>query len=493
MTDLATKPEPATNGDGADSGAPVEWAPADEQPKKGRRGLWLGIGIPAGLLAVGAGVCSAILIAPGVVVAGADVGWHTAGSASETIAANLAGTEITLTTEAGDITLPASELGVTADSGALAEQAYGEYPLWNVGAWNPGAIDAEVSLDAAVAGEALRAQMPELFTDPVNAGVSFDGDAGSYTVADAQAGSGVDLDALSEEISRAIGTGEDELTVPVQLTEVEASVTTADAQAEAEQLNALVADAGFYVGEEKAVGLEPAQLAGWLNVEATDDGFQVTADEAAIDEFVQGLPEQVNQEVVDAEVVTNSAGDALRTIKEGQDGWGLESTDGIAAGFAEQLANGDGSFELPVEPIKHETVELFRRIDVDKSAGTTTLFETKDDGAEEVVATYPIALGRPGYDTQEGNFTVYGQLTIQNMGSCDAQGNYVPGGKFDYCTANVPWVTYFNGDQGFHGTYWHSNFGAGAYMSHGCVNMTEAAAEHVYYFAQTGTEVSVHS
>jgi lipoprotein-anchoring transpeptidase ErfK/SrfK len=30
-------------------------------------------------------------------------------------------------------------------------------------------------------------------------------------------------------------------------------------------------------------------------------------------------------------------------------------------------------------------------------------------------------------------------------------------------------------------------------MSHGCVNMTEAAAEHVYYFAQTGTEVSVHS
>ena len=144
--------------------------------------------------------------------------------------------------------------------------------------------------------------------------------------------------------------------------------------------------------------------------------------------------------------------------------------------------------QLPVKEIPFETTLLHRWIEVDKSAGTTILYEN-----DKVVDTYAIALGKPGHDTQEGRFTVYGQLTIQDMGSCDAEGNYVPGGSFDYCTADVPWVTYFNGDQGFHGTYWHSNFGAGAYMSHGCVNMTIAAAERVYYFAQTGTEVWVHA
>ncbi|HJA03525.1 MAG TPA: L,D-transpeptidase, partial [Candidatus Microbacterium stercoravium] len=65
--------------------------------------------------------------------------------------------------------------------------------------------------------------------------------------------------------------------------------------------------------------------------------------------------------------------------------------------------------------------------------------------------------------------------------------------RFDYCTANVPYVTYFNGDQGFHGTYWHNNFGPGAYMSHGCVNLREGDAEWVYRFLQVGSPVSVRA
>jgi lipoprotein-anchoring transpeptidase ErfK/SrfK len=63
--------------------------------------------------------------------------------------------------------------------------------------------------------------------------------------------------------------------------------------------------------------------------------------------------------------------------------------------------------------------------------------------------------------------------------------------RFDYCTPNVPWDTYFNGDQALHGTYWHNMFGK-ADMSHGCVNLSVANAKTVYDFAPIGTPVSVH-
>ena len=51
-------------------------------------------------------------------------------------------------------------------------------------------------------------------------------------------------------------------------------------------------------------------------------------------------------------------------------------------------------------------------------------------------------------------------------------------------------MSYFNGDEGFHGTYWHNNFGTP--MSHGCINMTIPQAKELYDWAYRGTEVSVH-
>ncbi|GLJ62839.1 hypothetical protein GCM10017576_29700 [Microbacterium barkeri] len=492
MTDLATKPAPGADDAGdaaAAAAAPVEWAPAEPEPRKRRLGLW--IGIPAALLLAGAGACSAILIAPGVEAAGADIGWQTPGAAGEAIAAGIADTEVTITTAAGEATFTGAELGASVDAQAVAEKAFGDHPLWNVGAWNPGAVPVDVAVDVDTALAAVEAEIPGIFTAPVNAEVTYDEGAGTYSVVDAKAGSGIDVDALAADISRALSAGGD-VSVEAQASEVEADITTAEAQAQAEALNGLIHDAGFYVEDEKVVGIDPAQAASWVQVSSEGEEISLSVDQqavaAAVAETVASLPEKVNREVVNEEIVTNSAGDHLRTIQEGQNGWGLESTDGIAEKFAEQLAGGNGVYQLPVKEIPFETTLLHRWIEVDKSAGTTILYEN-----DKVVDTYAIALGKPGHDTQEGRFTVYGQLTIQDMGSCDAEGNYVPGGSFDYCTADVPWVTYFNGDQGFHGTYWHSNFGAGAYMSHGCVNMTIAAAERVYYFAQTGTEVWVHA
>ncbi|GAA3656837.1 L,D-transpeptidase family protein [Microbacterium marinilacus] len=492
MTDLETRPEQAS-GDGGDDRAAaeagaVQWAQADP-PKKRRLGLWLGLGIPTGLVAAAAVVASLVLIAPGVTAAATPVGLMTQGMAAETISQRLATTEFTI----GDATVTGEQLGLSVDAQAAAADAFETYPAWNLGGWGQGEVSAPVSVDAEKAAEALREALPSLYTDSVNAKVVFDDESGRFTVEAAEPGQGVDVEALAAGITDALAKGE--TTVEPQQTEVKAAATTEEAEAFAAGLNDQADAAGFYLEDKRASELSLKDVQSWMDIEAdpASGDFVVTADKGAIEEAIKDLPEKVNQDVRNEQVVTNSKGDHLRVIQEGQDGFGIASTDGVADRVAETLSSGDLEFTLEGEVVPYESEELFRRAEVDKSAGMTYMYEN-----EKLVASYPIALGtggvRDGIDTEThtGHFTVYAQLTSQNMGSCNPDGTVKEGGKFGYCTANVPFVTYFNGDQGFHGTYWHNNFGAGARMSHGCVNMTQAAAEHMYYFAQTGTEVWVH-
>lgn len=451
--------------------------PAAKKRRKKHVGWWFGV--PGGLVVAAATAASVLLIAPGVSAAGISVGWHTPDLATEAIETHLAKTKVEIENGSDSVTLTGADLGLTVDSDAVARAAHDDRPMWNVTTWNSGAVPVHVSVDATKAIDALREAEPDVFTTPVNAEVEYDAKAVSFTVVDASVGTGLDFEALADSISSALNEATDSITVTGTYNDVQPPVTTADATAKADELNTLIAGAGFSIDGALAVPVDAKTAASWITVENGDELITVTADESAIQKVVDTLPEKINREKVDEEIVTNKAGDHLRTIQEGQDGWKLDSTDGVAAAYAEQIANGNGVFELSASVDPAESVELYRWIEVDKSAGKTILYEN-----DKVVATYAVAIGKPGTPTHEGRYTVNAQLTIQDMGC-------VPG--YDYCTEDVPWVSYFNGDQAFHGTYWHNNFGAGAMMSHGCVNMTIEAAKAVYYFAQIGTEVWVHA
>ncbi len=80
--------------------------------------------------------------------------------------------------------------------------------------------------------------------------------------------------------------------------------------------------------------------------------------------------------------------------------------------------------------------------------------------------------------TVTGTFSIWNKTRIQAM---SGPGYYLP---------NVPYVMYFYKDYGFHGTYWHNNFGTP--MSHGCVNLTIPDSEWLYNWASYGTVVKVH-
>ena len=114
-----------------------------------------------------------------------------------------------------------------------------------------------------------------------------------------------------------------------------------------------------------------------------------------------------------------------------------------------------------------------RWIDINLSEQTLSAFEGMDQ-----VNTFIISSGRAGYPTVTGEFSIWVKVRIQTMSG--------PG----YHLENVPWVMYFYGDYGIHGTWWHNNFGTP--MSAGCVNMSIPDAQWMYQWASVGTVVKVH-
>ena len=50
--------------------------------------------------------------------------------------------------------------------------------------------------------------------------------------------------------------------------------------------------------------------------------------------------------------------------------------------------------------------------------------------------------------------------------------------SYRYDLPNVPWVMYYSGAYGIHGTYWHDKFGT--QQSAGCTNLTQGDAKFIF-------------
>nr|WP_311260258.1 L,D-transpeptidase family protein [Microbacterium sp. WCS2018Hpa-9] len=454
----------------------LAWAPNEPAPKKKRLGLWIGLGV--GALALGAGAASMILIAPGTTVAGISVGWLTPGAAAETIEAHVAETEVTLTGAGDDIVLTGADLGATIDASALADQAFAERPLWNVTAWMGDPVAGDITLDPATAESALREAVPTSFEDPVDAGVVFDAAAGGYAITPSAPGTAVDVDGLTAAIVATIADGGKSLEFSGGPAEAAPAVTDEDATTVATSLNTMLGSIGFYIGEERTVPVDPTVASTWFSVVDDEGELSIVADEAAIQATIDVLPGAVNRAPVNATNIVDSAGKVLRTVAEGTNGRAIGDTSNLASDIAAKLEAGDGVFPIEVAETPFESVNLVRKIDVDLSSQTATLIE---NGA--VVRSWAISSGKSATPTDTGNFRVYAHVREQTMKSREPDGSITE-------TPNVPWVTYFNGDEGFHGTYWHNDFGNP--RSHGCVNMPIDVAKYVYEWSPVGLEVSVH-
>lgn len=458
-----------------DDARPMEWALTEPAPKKRRLGLWIGLG--AGVIALAAVGASLILIAPGTTVAGVAVGGMTPGMAADAISSRIATTEVALTGAGAGTTLSGTDLGARVDAKNLAEKAFADRPMWNIGAWMGAAIDTKVALDERAAESALRAAVPDSYVDAVDAVVSFDAASASYTSTPAQAGSGIPVPELAAAFTTAAEKGRTSFSFSGDPQPVAPAITDAKAASATEKLNTMLAGIGFYVGDERTVPIAPDVAASWLTVEDVDGELTISADPSAIQTVVATLPGLVDRPAVNAVNIVDSKGKVLSEMTAGVDGRSLGDTTGIASAFATQLADGKAAFALPVNSTPFETATIFRRLEVDISEQKTYLYEN-----EKLVQTWRISSGLPGTPTPLGRFKVFAHTAKQNMGCFEGA---------SYCTKNVPWNTWFAPDIAFHGAYWHNNFGHR--MSHGCVNMPPRVAKEVYDMTPKGLEVWVHA
>ena len=473
-TDATMSAESA--GDDGAGDRPVEWAPAEEAPKKKRHiGRWIGIGL--GVIALGLGAASTILIAPGTAIAGVQVGGMTAGAAAEAVSNHLNGMQVTLTGEGGGKQVTGSDLGVRVDATKLADKAFAERPMWNITSWMAAPISAPITLDDRAADHALRAQVPTVYQDATDATVSFAG--AGYTATPAKNGSGIDLKALTAAIADAAEKGRSTVSFAAEPVATSPAISDKDAAATVGELNTLLSTVGFYVGTERTVPIDAATASKWLTVTPQDGKLTIRADQAAIQKSVDALPALVNRAPVNATSIVDSSGTVLDDVTPGVAGRQLGDVSGVAAAFAAQLSDGKGSFVLPVKDTPFTSTTLLRKIDVNLSTETLTVTENGN-----VVDSWLISSGRGDFATHTGSFTVNWKLDSQNMGNTD-----LTKAPF-YYQPDVKWVMYFNGDEALHGVYWHDNWGTP--MSHGCVGMPEWRAEWLFDWSPQGTEVNVH-
>src|SRR5690606_25433768 len=141
------------------------------------------------------------------------------------------------------------------DASALADQAFADHPMWNVGAWMPDPIDGAITLDADAANSALRAIVPTSYVDPINAGVVFDEATKAYATTAAESGTGIDLNDLTSAITTAIAEGRGSVSFSGAPTETTAAISDDAAASTADAMNAMLGEIGFYVGEERTVAV----------------------------------------------------------------------------------------------------------------------------------------------------------------------------------------------------------------------------------------------
>lgn len=122
-------------------------------------------------------------------------------------------------------------------------------------------------------------------------------------------------------------------------------------------------------------------------------------------------------------------------------------------------------------PLSPEIAEFNKRIEVRLAEQLLLAYEYDNPVFVTRVST-GAALRMGTYYTPRGLFMTYYKRPTRHMAAGDitASGFDLPG---------VPWVMYITeGGISLHGTYWHNDFGRP--RSHGCINLTPAAAKWLY-------------
>lgn len=404
-------------------------------------------------------------MAPGVSAAGQELQWMTSEEALATVQDHVESHKVVI----DGVETTAGDLGYEATVADLDS-----HRAWSVNNWNE-----PVTVDL-LEPTGLEEDLTELLQlrAPVDAVPRLD--EGEWRVIPGEEGHTVDFEEFTPTLTASIRRGE--TVTEVSRETLQPEVTTEEAEAVVKMVNDAALDAAVTLDGEVLVEITPDEYSRLVNISADGGEVTVSVDEERVESLVSEAVEAARIKSDPGVAVVDESGTVLKTLESFHDGRKVtsEQAEELRKEIVEGLVSGENQFSVESTVVPAKIDGRYRNAVVDRSARMAYFYE---NGTE--VYRFPVAVGKPGWETDVGSFRVHTQLVSQDMGCGSA--------LYDYCVKDVPWVTYFNNDEGFHGTYWHSDFGnpSSSARSHGCVNMSPENAYFVYKFLQTGSPVEV--
>jgi lipoprotein-anchoring transpeptidase ErfK/SrfK len=387
-------------------------------------------------------------------------------------------------------TIPAKDVGVAVDTDATVRQVLqarkqGDI-LTRIQLWQTQNVPLVLHNDAGALKDYVKQHFPAIFIDAKDASLVYNESTNQFDIQPSSTGKGFDVRGFESNLP-SLASQPRNIILPVSTLPTEPLISSQaliPIQNEANQR--LKSSLQFLLKGNVVYSATPADIAGWMHFipDPVKGTVHIEYDKAKIQQFIdQKVAGSVAAPAVDRKIIVDQVSGSQTVIQPGSVGQQIQDTDILAANVQMALvSNQPFSKEISIveAPFKTVTIaETGKWIEVDLSQQKTTLYV-----GSTAIQSFIISSGTAATPTIPGEYHVWYKVASQTMTErSSASGDY-------FYLPNVKWVSYFDGDRAFHGTYWHHNFGHP--MSHGCINMTEDDAKIVYDFAPVGTKVVVH-
>lgn len=384
--------------------------------------------------------------------------------------------------------VPLSTIGVKIDVDSTLREVLriGRRSDWlsNLWLWQTRQIPLVFANDPGKLKLFLQTHYPSIFIDPKDAQLMYNPGLNQFTIKPGSEGRGVDLRAFEASLPE-LALNPHDIELQVKPGPVKPLIGEDGLQLTRKSANKRIRLAVQFKLHDKVVyKADIDSIASWIHFipNFVDGTSHVEFDQAKIKQYITStVSPSIIAPPVARKVVIDRQSDAKNIISAGQDGHVIDNADTLANNILQALKRGEDIEQtVTIVPAHYKTVTMKgygKWIEVDLTKQTTTLYV-----GDNPVASYLISSGRARTPTRPGEFAIYAKMPLKTMtGTILGEYYYVP---------DIPWVSFFDGGEAFHGTYWHHNFGHP--MSHGCINMTIADAKVLYDFAPIGTKVIVH-
>lgn len=388
-------------------------------------------------------------------------------------------------------TIPAKDVGVAVDTEATVKQVLqarkqGDI-LTRFQLWQTQNVPLVLHNDAGALKDYIKQHFPTIFVDAKDARLIYNESTNQFDIQPSSTGQGFDVREFESNLP-SLANQPRNITLPISTMPTQPLISSqalVPVQDEANQR--LKLSLQFLLNGNVIYAAMPTDIAGWMHFipDPVKGTAHIEYDKAKIQQFIdQKVAGSVVAPAVDRKIIVDQTSGSQTVVQPGSAGRQIQSTDILAGDVQKSLTNNQPfSKEIAIvdAPFKTVTItETGKWIEVDLSQQKVTLY-----AGNTVVQSFIISSGTAATPTIPGEYHVWHKVASQTMTErSSASGDY-------FYLPNVKWVSYFDGDRAFHGTYWHHNFGHP--MSHGCINMTEDDAKIVYDFAPVGTKVVVHA